>query len=227
KAAAQRAEWERRRQILHEQLLQQDQQLLGQLQAVQSKTSATAANLQAERTHSRQLQEQLEAERSGLVQSEREFASQHADSARAAQQTEAKRTELAHLTADLERMERTLAEVKLARQRQQPLYSLVPYRGKRGDNRKPLYVECTGDELIFHPDHLALRGLTLTASGIREEIERRLARQRAEVKAVNAKPDNEAYLLMLIRPNGIPVYYRILSALKGLPLDFGYEFIDQ
>src|SRR5262249_38966823 len=151
---------------------------------------------------------QLEAERSGLAQSERELSIRQADSAREAQQTEAKRTELVRLTADLERMERTLADVQLARQRQQPLYSLVPYRGKRGDNRKPLYLECAGDELIFHPDHLALRGPILTPSVIREEIERRLAKQRAEIKAVNAKPDDDAYLLMLIRPNGIPVYYR-------------------
>ena len=139
-------------------------------------------------------------------------------------------------------MERTLADLQAARKRQQQMYSLVPYRGKRGDNRRPLYIECSGEELIFHPDHLALHGVMLTPSGIREEIERRLEQQCSErSKGVDnlgsqdrnslggrvEQPGENAYLLMLIRPNGIPIYYRVLAALRGLRLDFGYEFIDQ
>ena len=39
-------------------------------------------------------------------------------------------------------LEQALTSLKELRQRQQQTYSLVPYLGKRGDNRKPLYVEC-------------------------------------------------------------------------------------
>jgi hypothetical protein len=237
-AAAHRAEWERRRQMLHAQLLQQDQQILGELQATQSKVAAAAGSAEAEFAHSRQLHDQLQAERSGLARSEQELTAKRAVAASNKQQADASRAELASLTAELERMERTLADLKAARQRQQQVYSLVPYRGKRGDNRKPLYIECTGDEVIFHPDHLALHRLTLTPSAIRDEIERRLKAATASdalaakgltpsSDAPAKKPEENAYLLMLIRPNGITTYYQTLAALKGLRTDFGYEFIDQ
>lgn len=236
-AAAHRAEWERRRQLLHEQLLQQDQQVLGEIQAVQSKAAATAGSVQAALAHNRALQEQLQAERAGLARSEEEVSAGRAEAAKAARQADASRTELAALTADLERMEHTLAELKAARERRQHLYSLVPYRGKRGDTRKPIYLECSGDDLIFHPDRQALHGLRLTPSGVRGEIERRLKAVGPEPlptlgrttssDGANDKAHAHAYLLMLVRPNGITTYYRTLGALKGLPIDFGYEFIDQ
>ena len=38
---------------------------------------------------------------------------------------------------------------------------------------------------------------------------------------------SNAYVLFLIRPNGIGNYYRALASLKGYRLDFGYELIDQ
>jgi hypothetical protein len=226
-AAIHRAEWERRRQILHDQLLQEDQQVTSELQAVQAQAAGAAGKAEIELGRNRQLQEQLQAERTKLARLEDDLTAQRVEAVHAAGQAGAAGAELARLTADLERMERTMADLKAARQRQQQMYSLVPYRGKRGDNREPLYLECSRDELIFHPDRLALRGMTLTASMIRGQIERRLSQQRSETRAVNKKREENAYLLMLIRPNGIATYYQTLAALSGLHIDFGYEFIDQ
>jgi hypothetical protein len=223
-AAAHRAEWERRRQMLHEQLQQQDQQILGQLQGIQKQMMAATTGVQTELARGRDLQERLQAERLELTRSEDESTARRAEVGVAAQQADASRTELARLTADLERMERCIADLKTARQRQSQMVSLVPYRGKHGDNRKPIYIECGKDDLIFHPDRLALRGAT--GAAIRDEIERRLARQRSDTKLINQGPQDNAYLLMLIRPNGIATYYQTLAALKGLRVDFGYEFID-
>jgi hypothetical protein len=224
-AAAHQLEWERRRQMLHAQLLQQDRQVLSELHTIQGQVESAAANTQADLARSRQLHEQLQVERVGLTQIEAELNTQRKEAANTAQEAAASQADLARLTAELERMERTLADLHVARQRQQQMYSLVPYAGRRGDNRKPLYIECTGDELIIHPDRLALHGGTLTPAGIRDEIEGRLALQRPA--GSTEKPEKNAYLLMLIRPNGISSYYRVLAALRGLPVDFGYEFIDQ
>src|SRR5437667_7082656 len=120
-AATHRAEWERRRQLLHEQLQQQDQQVLHELQGVHSQLVAAAGNAQTELARSRELQEQLQTERSGLARSENELRARRAEIAGAAQQADASRTELARLTADLERMERCLDDLKDARQRQQQM----------------------------------------------------------------------------------------------------------
>jgi hypothetical protein len=226
-AAADRAEWERRRRLLHEQLMQEDQQIRAEFLGIESKTAAAAAQVEAELASSHQLQEQLQNKRSRLARYEDELSARRMEAAKTARQADVSQADLARLTAELKRLERALADVKALRQRQQQMYSLVPYRGKRGDSRRPLYLECTGADLIFHPDHLTLHGWALTSGGIRAEIERRLARQRAETKVAGGKPEENAYLLMLIRPNGIGTYYHTLAALKGLPFDFGYEFIEQ
>jgi hypothetical protein len=224
---AQRAEWERRRWALHEQLVQQDQDALAQVHSIQSQADTTAAKIQSAQTHDRALQERLQTERSRLTQEEEQLTARRADFAQAEKQTEASQAERVRLTAELERIERTLADLQAFRQRQQQMHSLVPYRGKHGDNRRPIYMECTADELIFHPDHFTLRGLTMTPVKLRAEIERRLAQQGSTKLVANQKPGEGAYLLLLIRPQGITTYYRATAALQGLKVDYGYEFIDQ
>lgn len=226
-AAAHRAEWERRRRLLHEQLEQEDLRICSELQRTESRAAAAAAKAEAEFRSRRQSLEQLQGEQSSLAQLEDELSARRSEAVKTAQQADASKADLARLTLEVKRMERALSEVKALRQRQQQMYSLVPYRGQRGDNRRPLYIECTGKNLIFHPDHLALPEWALTPSGIRGEIERRVAQQRAQTKLLEGKPQENAYLLMLMRPDGITTYYRTLAALKGLPIDFGYEFIDQ
>src|SRR5207245_6434484 len=129
----------------------------GQLQGVQEQIMTATTGLQTELARRRDLQEQLAAERSALARSEDELTARRAEIGMAAQQTDASRAELTRLTADLERTERCIADLRAARQRQQQMVSLVPYRGKRGDDRKPMYIECRGSDLIFYPDHLILQ----------------------------------------------------------------------
>ncbi len=226
-AATRRAEWERRRRALHEQLTQEGQEIGSQIRAVLGKAEAAAAALEAEQGRSKELQERLNDEKSRLAHWEEELTAKRTEVTQADTQTAHSKAELAALTADLERMERTLADLKAARKRQQQMYSLVPYRGKRGDNRKPIYIECAANELIFHPDHLALRGPALRGPDVRAEIDLRLARRRETVTTGDGKPESNAYVLMLVRPDGITTYYRALGALQGLPIEFGYEFIDK
>lgn len=221
------AEWERRRQALHAQLTGEDQGLATQVQTVERDLQAAASGLRAEQTRYGELQSRLQTEQSGLVQTEAETAKRQTQASEAVKQSEASRAELARMAADLQRLEQTLADLKLARQRDRQTYSLIPYKGKQGDNRRPLYVECTAAGLIFHPDHQALQGYSVAAGDIRKEVERRIARQRDTVLAAGGKPDKTPYLLLLVRPDGITSYYHTLAALKGIDIDFGYEFIER
>jgi hypothetical protein len=217
-AAARQAEWERRRQLLHESLEREDEAVLSEVRALQGNLTSAARGITTEAGLARELRERLQAERSQLARWEEELngrrsAIQHAD-----QETTASQTELVRLTAELEHMERTLAELKAARQRQQQMHSLVPYRGKHGDSRKPLYIECAAGGVTFHPDHTTLAGLQLTPAAIRAELDRRLAQL--------SNPVAKAYVLLLVRPGGITPYYRTVSAFQGLAVDYGYEFVD-
>ncbi len=126
------------------------------------------------------------------------------------------------MTADLAQLERALADLKAALEKGQKTYSVVPYNGKKGENRRPLYIECAGDQLIFHPDRLSLSESRIGTDGA-AEVQRRLAQQKEQL------PPGEAfapYLMLLVRPDGVVSYYRLRDALRGLRIDFGYEFID-
>src|SRR5205085_11343824 len=121
----------------------------------------------------------------------------------------ASQAELARLAADLDQMEQALRDLKALRERQKQTYSLVPYFGRHGDNRRPLYVECTAVGLVFHPDRTTLDGPALLPLTIRAEVERRIARQRGEPGTADGKGDKAEltpYLLMLVRPDGISSY---------------------
>ncbi len=130
--------------------------------------------------------------------------------------SESARRAAMQLSAQLRGLELVLAELKAARKRDAKTYSLMPYHGKRGDARRPLYVECTSVGLVFHPDRKTLTQIA-TAEEIRDEVETRAARQRERVQAQGGQPDKRAYLLMLVRPDGIPAYYGTISACATVP----------
>src|SRR5207237_4802057 len=162
----------------------------------------------------------LGAETDRLTERHLTLSSKRAALAEQTQLSEASRLELSRMTVELEQLELTLAELKAVRQRDRQTYSVVPYRGKRGDNRKPLYVECTSSGLVFHPDRLVVD----SAERMRAEVERRVAKQKSAAPAASDKANENAYLLMLVRPDGIGTCYRRVAARRGVKADFGYAF---
>jgi hypothetical protein len=224
--AARQAEWERRRQALHASLLQQEEEVRLRIGSTQGQVTTAAARVREEEAHQGELRVALLAEQARLTASVHDLEGHRARLAQAERQTEVARAELAVLTGSLQQLERTLAELKAARQREQHTYSVVPYHGKRGDNRRPLYVECTATGLVFHPDRKTLAGPDFTPGAVRTEVEQRIAQQRAAQGPEGTAPEQQAYLLFLVRPEGIINYYQTLTVVRGLQVDFGYEFID-
>jgi hypothetical protein len=225
-AAARRAEWERRRAALHAALAEQVAQVRSQVEAVQHKSGDAASSLQSFAARLRGLRDRVQTERSTLAKTEQALGTQRSTVAENSKLSEAAQAQLRRIAADLDALERVLADLKAARQRQQSSYSVVPYRGKHGDARKPLYIECSGTGLVFHPDHEKLDGYILSPLDIRSTLERRLERHR--LVTLKADPrEGKPYLLMLLRPSGIGNYYRTLSGLAGLDVDFGYELVDE
>ncbi len=129
------------------------------------------------------------------------------------------------MTAALARLEKNLADLKVARKRDENTYSVVPYNGKRGENRRPVYVECAAGKVIFHPDRTPLEE-PLSPSTVRAEVDRRLTLQKERLTPAQAAAF-APYLMLLIRPDGISTYYRFRQALQGFRIDFGYEFVDR
>jgi hypothetical protein len=212
-------EWQQRRQALHDALAGQEEELRNQAAALQRQLEDVDGQVWREEAKGESLRRDLEAERQRLGAAETGTAAARESVVQAEKLTEAARARAAALARELTQLEQTLAELKAARERAQHTFSVVPYRGRRGENRRPLYVECAASGLVFHPDKLAVS--MTSAAEVRSEVERRVARQRAALPG-----ETPAYLLFLIRPNGIVTYYEALTALDGLKVEFGYEFID-
>ena len=102
---------------------------------------------------------------------------------------------------------------------------MVPYNGKRGENRRPVYIECAAGRVVFHPDRTPLDE-PLNAYAVRGEVDRRLARQKERLPPAQAAAFTP-YLMLLIRPDGVSTYYRFREALQDYKIDFGYEFVDK
>jgi hypothetical protein len=222
-AAAHRAEWERRRQLLHQQIASEDQEVRVQIGAVDRQLQGAIQSLQQQQARHGQAQDVLEKERARLADWAKQLSTRRAELAQTEEKAEASLTERQRLSAELELMERTLDELKALRLRQLQTRSIVPYRGKQGDGRKPLYVECAVDGLVFYPEHTAVRLSRIRPDEVRNEIDRRLARRASESGTSPGNP----YILLLVRPDGITAYYRTLEVLKALQVEFGYEFIER
>jgi hypothetical protein len=217
------AEWERRRRSLHDHLQKQKEDLEAQAASLDQQITAISRDLKAEEDHGFELDHRIQDQLSLLERHDLAVASRLQETVLKKEQSESTQAELARMTNDLVKLEQTLADLRDFRKKQQQTYSLVPYRGRRGDNRRPIYLECAAGEMILHPDRLVVPVTDAADSAILTEVEKRIGR--LESIQANTSKKETPYLLLLVRPDGVVTYYRTLTALKNLTVDFGYEFV--
>jgi hypothetical protein len=229
--AARKAEWEKQRDALHRALLAQQEELEGQADQVKHELADAVKKIDAKQAEHTALQQAATAEGAQLAAHRAELSAKETSIAQSQKQSAQAKADLARLGSQVADLETVLAELKLVKARERQTYSLVPYRGKRGDTRNPIYIECVDRRLIFHPDQKSLAGLDFNAATLRAEVERRAGGLEREAKSRKKDeppgPPRGPYVLFLVRPDGIASYYHALSFLKGFQIDFGYEVVDQ
>ncbi len=127
--------------------------------------------------------------------------------------------------------ERDALKAALAKAGRRSGYSVLPYKGPTGTWRRPIVLECTSGSVKLQP-----KGLTFTAMDLSPLINprssplvRAIAHEMLEIRA-SGTPDGAAavpYLVFLVRPGGIRLYYQARSCLEPLGIAFGYELIEQ
>jgi hypothetical protein len=142
-------------------------------------------------------------------------ASRHTLSAQIAHE-QADRRQLQERIAALERLADRLRQ---ATQQLPPRYSLIPYQGRLGQLRKPIYLECVGQQAVFRPDGPALF--------VTDLLERDRLLEHIRRRQQDLQPEARPYVLVLVRPSGIPTYYLVLRALDDAEVDLGYELIEE
>lgn len=216
--ARRKEEWERQRQKLHALLAEQQRELHKQLLDMQDKSAVASQQLHDERARFGKSEQAVSRIKIELEQLKTSVARRRTAFVRASQDAQksqqATQQAMEQLARELGELERTLAALRLLRRRQEQAFSLVPYAGKRGDTRKPIYVECTQSGLTFYPEPRTIPERAINSGQILAEIERR------------SKARDRAYLLFLVRPEGITSYTLAQNSLRRSSVDYGYELVE-
>ncbi|MEM6330605.1 MAG: hypothetical protein AAF790_10190, partial [Planctomycetota bacterium] len=173
--------------------------------------------------HIRRMQDQLKSMRAAIAEL-RETESQHYDDRAQAERNLGQLEELiAEAKAEIE-------ELEADRDGAFKSYAIVPYRGANGTERQPIYIECRGDRAILQPE-----GVELPLSdfdeplGVGNALAAALRATREYYASKNPDaghdPDAEPYPLIIVRPDGILMYYRVRRAIRTWDSDFGYELV--
>ena len=125
---------------------------------------------------------------------------------------------------ELEKLRAKIIEAKasLAKKREQAkqvpevVWSIEPYRGKSGTNRRPIFVECRSDHLVLQP-----LDIKITQKELRKAIfpgnmlDAALLATREYWQRYDVEGDaGRAYPLIVVRPNGARTFQTVRASLK-------------
>ncbi len=110
-------------------------------------------------------------------------------------------------------------------------YAIVPYKGKSGTFRQPVFVECTADAVTIQPEGIRLTvedfdGPLRSGNPLAAAI--RAAHEELNGRAVAAGRTDlpDPYPLLIVRPDGAAAYAAALDAIRSWDSDYGYEFVE-
>ncbi len=112
-------------------------------------------------------------------------------------------------------------------------YAIIPYQGKKGTFRRPIYVECNGSGCVIQPENVRFTEEDLLLAkypgnpfdaALRVVAQRYLVEDGAKTAIGNAV---EPYPLLIVRPSGAEFFYQATAALASWGGVFGYEFVEE
>ena len=188
----------------------------------------------------------LEKERDRLAAAEKSLADLRSDATVAQKRLETLRaetiadadedalalqTQIDALDAEIERLQAETTELRQKNADAKRSYAILPYQGKKGVFRRPIYVECNERGVFLQPEGVPFLSTDFLLArypgnpfdaGLRAAA-RRYVELSGETTADGQKV--EPYPLLIIRPGGANRYYSAVAALASWGGDFGYEFV--
>lgn len=229
---ARQAEWLKAKDLLHQSLAEQFAQVSENSKNVQQDLDDINKKLAVVQNHHFDLKDKATRESTQIAALQTQVTSQRANLKDVELKDRKAKAELLDAARELAELERAFQQLRRLKENEKQVYSVVPYRGKRGEARSPIYVECLRNGVVFHPEKKLIEGWDFTPESLKAEVERRTGALHAEKSAKEksrtiAEERRGPYVLFLVRPAGIESYYKAQSGLKGYDLDFGYELVDE
>ncbi len=131
------------------------------------------------------------------------------------------------LSGEIQTVRRELIE-RTSRRDSENSLRIETFDGRKGTVRRPIVIECLSDRYVFHPEGIELREDQLIGFSPRENP------LLAGVQALShywghkdgaVNDDERAYVLLVVRPEGIPAFYVARKFLSEYKQPFGYELI--
>ncbi len=138
----------------------------------------------------------------------------------------------AALLAEKERLVASIAEAERAveaaqkRAAERPrTFTIIPYPGPNGTERRPIYIECTEQGIVLRPENIVLSPDDFEGPlGPGNPLDAALRTMR-EFYMQHAPTGSEPYPLLIIRPDGVGAYAAAREAMNGWDDEFGYELV--
>ncbi|PQO28226.1 TMF family protein [Blastopirellula marina] len=137
-------------------------------------------------------------------------------------------TQKENLQKQIAEAEAELAKVREEAEKRKPAYALVPYEGRSGTRRQPIYIECTADRVIIQPEGIGLTGNDFQPPlGPGNPLAAALRTIREYRQGQGVENQGSPYPLLVVRPDGAESYAAARDALDGWDDEFGYELVDE
>ena len=109
-----------------------------------------------------------------------------------------------------------------------PIFAIIPYDGRNGTHRRPIYLECIEQGIRIQPEGVLLLTEDLEPPyGPGNPLDAALRTIRTQYAPANHAVTSTAYPLLIVRPSGIRSYAMARAAMGGWDDQFGYELIGE
>lgn len=198
------------------------EELQSQREEMKKLVEARRRQLQDIEDHIKRLHEELES-----LQHRWKVLEEKKDSSETA--IEQKKMEASKLQSEIDAKKRELAEEIEKQKKKKPAFAILPYSGKNGTTRRPIYIECTSRGLILQPEGISIANRDLIPPGPGNPLSTALRMMRQAYSNADAAYgiSQSPYPLLLVRPDGIESYARAREAMSDWDDQFGYELIDR
>src|SRR5262245_30251281 len=138
----------------------------------------------------------------------------------------AARAEADRLKKEIEKKKKELDEAKKKAGDGQEWYALIPYDGRSGTRRRPIYVECTEFGVIIQPEGLLLRAEDFNGPlGPGNPLDSALRAIRDHWERTAGDKAAQPYPLLVVRPSGVIAFDVAAHAIRAWDDEWGYELI--
>ncbi|MCE3015244.1 MAG: hypothetical protein LW870_05200 [Pirellula sp.] len=141
---------------------------------------------------------------------------------------DSKTERLKALETEIDEKKKKIAEEIEKKKKTKPAFAIIPYSGRNGTNRRPIYIECNRDGVVLQPEGIALTHRDLIPTGPGNPLATALRMLRNAYSEHDSKIGitQPPYPLLLVRPDGIEAYALATRSMSGWDDQFGYELID-